>query len=166
MLTAQAQNQDPLEPMDSSQYASQLAQFSMVEQQVQTNDLLSALATAMGSVKLDELASWVGMDVRTTSGFHFDGAPGDGVCATRPGCGQGCTGDPRQDGTEIDRVTVPASNREYAWAGTDSAGNPLPAGTYSATLESYQNDKDCSRNNLSLPTIAWSKRRLGTSPYF
>ncbi|MEM9127629.1 MAG: flagellar hook capping FlgD N-terminal domain-containing protein, partial [Pseudomonadota bacterium] len=48
MLTAQARNQDPLEPLDSSQYASQLAQFSMVEQQVQTNDLLSSLSNALG----------------------------------------------------------------------------------------------------------------------
>ncbi|MEP0702358.1 MAG: flagellar hook capping FlgD N-terminal domain-containing protein, partial [Lentilitoribacter sp.] len=33
MLTAQARYQDPLEPIDSSEYAAQLAQFSMVEQQ-------------------------------------------------------------------------------------------------------------------------------------
>lgn len=40
MLTAQAEYQDPLEPIDSSEYAAQLAQFSMVEQQVMTNDLM------------------------------------------------------------------------------------------------------------------------------
>ena len=34
MLTTQARYQDPLEPLDSQEYASQLAQFSMVEQQV------------------------------------------------------------------------------------------------------------------------------------
>ena len=43
MLTAQARYQDPLEPLDSSQYATQLAQFSMVEQQVLANDRLAAL---------------------------------------------------------------------------------------------------------------------------
>ena len=32
MLTAQAKDQDPLEPIDSTEYAAQLAQFSMVEQ--------------------------------------------------------------------------------------------------------------------------------------
>jgi flagellar basal-body rod modification protein FlgD len=40
MLTVQMQNQDPLNPVDSSDYATQLATFSGVEQQVQTNDLL------------------------------------------------------------------------------------------------------------------------------
>jgi len=37
MLTVQMQNQDPLNPVDSSDYAVQLATFSSVEQQVQTN---------------------------------------------------------------------------------------------------------------------------------
>ena len=43
MLTTQAKYQDPLEPLDSSEYAAQLAQFSMVEQQVLSNDLLKWL---------------------------------------------------------------------------------------------------------------------------
>lgn len=48
MLTAQARYQDPLEPIDLTEYASQLAQFSMVEQQVKTNDMLSALSGQFG----------------------------------------------------------------------------------------------------------------------
>ena len=34
MLTTQMQNQDPLNPVDSTDYATQLATFSSVEQQV------------------------------------------------------------------------------------------------------------------------------------
>ena len=37
LLTAQVQNQDPLSPMDSTQFVDQLATFSSLEQQVQTN---------------------------------------------------------------------------------------------------------------------------------
>ncbi|NVO57667.1 flagellar biosynthesis protein FlgD [Rhodobacteraceae bacterium B1Z28] len=138
MMTAQAQNQDPLEPMDSSQYASQLAQFSMVEQQVQTNDLLSALATAMGSINLDELASWVGMDVRSASAFHFDGQPV--TVFAQPDLAADATTLVIRDGegAEIDRITVPVTDTEFVWAGTDADGNPLAAGNYSATLESYK----------------------------
>ena len=47
MLTTQAKYQDPLEPIDSSEYAAQLAQFSMVEQQVKSNDILAQLATCL-----------------------------------------------------------------------------------------------------------------------
>ena len=44
LLTAQLRNQDPLSPMDSTQFTNQLVQFSGVEQQLKTNDLLSTLA--------------------------------------------------------------------------------------------------------------------------
>ncbi|MEM9988284.1 MAG: flagellar hook capping FlgD N-terminal domain-containing protein, partial [Pseudomonadota bacterium] len=37
LLTAQVENQDPLEPLDSTQFVEQLATFSSLEEQVQTN---------------------------------------------------------------------------------------------------------------------------------
>jgi flagellar hook assembly protein FlgD len=40
MLTAQIQNQDPMNPIDSSDYATQLATFSSVKQQVLANSYL------------------------------------------------------------------------------------------------------------------------------
>lgn len=49
MLTVQMQNQDPLDPVDSSDYAVQLATFSNVERQVQTNDLLRELKGSLAS---------------------------------------------------------------------------------------------------------------------
>ncbi len=55
MLTAQARYQDPLEPIDSSEYAAQLAQFSMVEQQVQSNELLQALSAQMSASAIGQL---------------------------------------------------------------------------------------------------------------
>ncbi|NOC47229.1 MULTISPECIES: flagellar hook capping FlgD N-terminal domain-containing protein [unclassified Ruegeria] len=141
MLTAQAKNQDPLEPMDSTEYASQLAQFSMVEQQVQTNDLLSNLANALGGTKLNELASWVGMDVRSTSAFHFAGQPVTLFAQADPDADATKLVIRDSDGTVIDNVTVPTTTEEFVWAGVDSSGNPLASGNYTATLESYKGDK-------------------------
>lgn len=46
LLVAQLQNQDPTNPMDSTAYLSQLASFSQVEQQVNTNSKLDALLTS------------------------------------------------------------------------------------------------------------------------
>jgi flagellar basal-body rod modification protein FlgD len=43
LLTAQLQNQDPLSPIDSSQFTEQLVQFSQVEQQISTNQHLETL---------------------------------------------------------------------------------------------------------------------------
>jgi flagellar basal-body rod modification protein FlgD len=43
LLVAELKNQDPTEPMDSTQYIAQLASFSNVEQGIQTNDKLDDL---------------------------------------------------------------------------------------------------------------------------
>ena len=46
LLVAQMKNQDPTEPMDSSQYMAQLASFSNVEQSVQMRKQLDTLLQA------------------------------------------------------------------------------------------------------------------------
>ncbi|MBO9447659.1 flagellar hook capping FlgD N-terminal domain-containing protein [Ruegeria sp. R14_0] len=141
MLTVQAQNQDPLKPLDASEYASQLAQFSMVEQQVQTNDLLSALGQALGGGNLDKLGKWVGMDVRTPSAFRFAGAPVTLFAKPDPAADKAVMVIRDSEGAIIDRISVPKTDQKMIWAGTGSDGQPLPAGSYSATLESFDGDK-------------------------
>ena len=49
LLVAELQHQDPTSPTDPTQYMSQLASFSTVEQQVQTNSTLDALLSAQAS---------------------------------------------------------------------------------------------------------------------
>jgi flagellar basal-body rod modification protein FlgD len=48
LLTTQLKNQSPLDPLDSNQFTQQLVQFSSVEQQLKTNDLLAAMSKALG----------------------------------------------------------------------------------------------------------------------
>lgn len=72
MLTVQMQNQNPLEPIEASDFAVQLATFSSVEQQVRTNDLLSQLSARMG---LSELGSWVGRTALTSGPVFVGDAP-------------------------------------------------------------------------------------------
>jgi len=62
MLTVQIKNQDPLNPMESSEFAVQLATFAGVEQQVRTNDLLREIATVKSG--LGEAGSLIGQNVR------------------------------------------------------------------------------------------------------
>jgi flagellar basal-body rod modification protein FlgD len=45
LLTTQMKNQDPLSPMDSTQFTQQLVQMTGVEQQLAANDLLKQLVT-------------------------------------------------------------------------------------------------------------------------
>ncbi|WP_171101417.1 flagellar hook capping FlgD N-terminal domain-containing protein [Ruegeria sp. HKCCD7255] len=139
MLTTQARNQDPLEPLDSSEYASQLAQFSMVEQQVQTNDLLSELALALGSINLEELGNWVGVDVRSTAAFQFTDEPITLTAAADASADQVKLVIRDASGEVVDTAAIAPDQNEFQWAGVDSSGAPFSAGSYSATLESYEN---------------------------
>ncbi|APF38453.1 flagellar hook assembly protein FlgD [Chelatococcus daeguensis] len=53
LLVAQLKNQDPTEPMDSTQYMAQLATFSQVEQSVMMNKKLDSLLVASSLQQID-----------------------------------------------------------------------------------------------------------------
>jgi len=55
LLVAQMKNQDPTNPMDSTQYVAQLASFSNVEQSVQINAKLDQLLQSSSLAQADAL---------------------------------------------------------------------------------------------------------------
>ncbi|MFN6951410.1 MAG: flagellar hook capping FlgD N-terminal domain-containing protein [Albidovulum sp.] len=141
MLTTQMQNQDPLNPIDSSDYAAQLATFSGVEQQVKTNALLESLASQLAVAGLAQMTAWVGMEARVTTPVMFDGSPLTLYPAPSPGSDQTVLVILDAGGREVSRMPVPVSDTPLVWAGTDSTGAPLPQGPYAFRLESYMADK-------------------------
>lgn len=69
LLTAQVQNQDPLSPMDSTQFVDQLATFSSLEQQVQTNSSLGGIASLIGDLHTMFASEWLGETVTVESSW-------------------------------------------------------------------------------------------------
>ncbi len=136
MLTAQARYQDPLEPIDSSEYAAQLAQFSMVEQQVLSNDLLSDLGVQMGAGNFGQMAAWIGMEARTTAPVPFDGTPATVLPKTEAGADDAYLVVYGPDGVEVQRQQIPVGNAPFEWQGLSDLGAPLPNATYSFAVES------------------------------
>lgn len=65
LLIAQMKNQDPTSPMDSSEYMSQLASFSQVEQGVATN---TKLDTLLSSTALQNADALVGQTITSSDG--------------------------------------------------------------------------------------------------
>src|SRR5690349_4299143 len=66
LLTTQLKNQDPLAPMDSTQFTQQLVQMTGVEQQLLTNDLLEKLVSNTGT-GVSTAVSLIGKEVRAAS---------------------------------------------------------------------------------------------------
>lgn len=65
LLVEQMKNQDPTEPMDSTEYVAQLATFSNVEQSIQTNTNLTELLQAS---YLSQAGSMVGRTITSHDG--------------------------------------------------------------------------------------------------
>ena len=65
LLVAQLKNQDPTDPADGTEFLSQLASFSSVEQGVQMNSKLEALIT---SAMLGQADSVIGRSVSAADG--------------------------------------------------------------------------------------------------
>lgn len=135
MLTVQMENQDPLNPIESSDFAVQLATFSGVEQQVQTNDLLANLAAEMSLMGMSQLAGWVGMEGRAAAPVYFGGAPVSLAPKMPTGIDQATIVVRNEQGVEVSRSAIPVSDEPVLWGGTDNGGAPLPNGVYSFQLE-------------------------------
>lgn len=138
LLTAQLNNQDPTQPMKSEEFASQLATFSMVEQQTYSNKLLESMAGQTGAADLASMSGWVDREVRAQMPVRYDGAP--------------VTLDPEMpvagtrhelvvtdaSGRAIDRVAIGANGDQVEWTGMLANGQRAPAGVYAFSVESFE----------------------------
>ncbi|PCD76573.1 flagellar hook capping FlgD N-terminal domain-containing protein [Pseudothioclava arenosa] len=139
MLTVQMQNQDPLNPIESTDYAVQLATFSGVEQQVVTNQLLESLATQMGVMGMAQLAGWVGMEARSEAPAYFDGTPITVSPNPILGADQAVLVITDEAGKEVSRQMIEVSSDPITWDGRTDSGDLVPEGIYNFTLENYEN---------------------------
>lgn len=146
MLTVQMRNQDPLNPMNASDFAVQLATFSGVEQQTYTNQLLSAM---LGRSGLADMGAFVGMEVRVPGPAHYQGAPISLILNPA----QGATGTTLvvrdASGAVVDSRNLLPDLRSYAWDGTGSSGQTLPAGAYSFELLSMRGEETLSTDPVA-----------------
>jgi flagellar basal-body rod modification protein FlgD len=141
MLTVQMQNQDPLNPIDSADYAVQLATFSGVEQQVRTNQLLADMQSRFQQSGMAEMAGWIGKEARSPAPVRFTGSP----VILSPDPAQGATAADLvvrdMQGRLIAREAIPVSTAPYTWLGADATGMPLPTGSYQLSLESRNGEQ-------------------------
>lgn len=66
LLTAQLQYQDPLEPATNTEFTSQMAQFSSLDAQQQSNSLLQQLLESQGTNQMNQAVSYIGKQVVVT----------------------------------------------------------------------------------------------------
>ena len=146
LMTTQLQAQDPTKPMDNSQFASELAQFSQLSatQNIDTDlqTLSGNVSSGMQTSQVLNSANLVGRQVLVPSStLSYSGsAVNGGVNVTTAGDVQVSIEDASGNVVQtMDLGTQQAGLSPFSWNGTDSSGNQVPAGTYSVTANNGGN---------------------------
>jgi flagellar basal-body rod modification protein FlgD len=134
MFLAQLKYQDPLNPMEGTEFSAQLAQFSSLEQLFNVNDNLESIKTLQDNSSRFQALDLIGKDVeadgdmlclesgKTSQGsFTLDSAA---ECVVRV---YGQEGYPVRD---MDLGTFEAGSHTFEWDGRDRSGEILDPGVY------------------------------------
>jgi len=137
LLTTQMQNQDPLDPIKSSEYTSQLAQYSQIEQTVLQGTTLKEILDRLGTQDLAQASGMIGREVVFDSAVAGLGnAPATwGFAADRPVASIVANiSDASGKVVDTRTITPGAAIGNFAWNGARAAGGNAPAGAYKLAL--------------------------------
>jgi flagellar basal-body rod modification protein FlgD len=152
LLVAQISHQDPLKPMEGTEFVTQLAQFSAVEQAIAQSQRLELLSTQMSGLANNASTDLVGKTVTLRGrAVSFDGVTATGSSLTLGGAAQGVTVTVRDASGKavrtLDLGPKPAGPVAVTWDGKDDAGQPVAAGSY--TLDAQAKAADGSAVTVS-----------------
>ncbi len=157
LLTTQLKNQDPLDPMKSSEFTSQLVQFAGVEQSINTNKKLDQLVQLQTSSQLNSAVSFIGKTVEVISDLLLlkDGAAKVSYGLDR-NAAQTIISITDQNGRAVRSVRgeTDAGRHEFEWDGRDSNGLQMPDGVYGFSVVATDGDEE------TIDTIAASFGRV------
>ena len=131
-------NQDPLKPMDSTEFVAQLASFSAVEQQIRANDRLDSILGVLSDGSPAGLAQWIDREVQVAAKADFAGAPVEIGVTPVDGADKAVLVVKNDFGQEVARLTVAPDASSLSWDGTDAMGATVAEGRYGFSVESYQ----------------------------
>jgi len=135
LLTAQLKNQDPLAPLDSTQFVEQLASFSAVEQQVGTNEKLSRLVAQGAAQEIGELGGWIGQTVDATTALYPLGD--DGLSLDVPEQAEAISVEAvisDAEGETIARIPIEDPSKPFVWSGERENGQRAGAGPFAVAF--------------------------------
>ena len=155
LLTTQLQNQDPLSPVDTSQFTQQLVGFSEVEQQINTNKNLQQLIQMQTSNEAIAAAPLVGQTIQYSDATAPLAGGAAGFSYTLPS--NAASADLLVEDASGNVVystsgNINAGSHDFVWDGKTSAGVQMPdGGQYTLQVVA----KDASNNPITATVSAY-----------
>lgn len=145
LLIAQVSNQNPLEPMDSSVFVSQLAQLTQVEQSIVTNRNLERIDNRLSNVEALTDVQLIGREVSVpTDRVELrDGEASLTYSLSRAAANVRVL-IKAEDGTIVRELGgqpgAPQTAHRVSWNGLDFSGLPVPDGVFQVVVEAKDPD--------------------------
>ncbi len=137
LLIEQLKNQDPLNPVESTDFTAQLAQFSSLEQLFDVNKNLAAMQDYSATTNRLSALSMIGKQVTFSGSGTVTLAAGDSSVPLKfnlaDNANQTTVTVTNETGQEVARLDLgyqDAGSRQISWDGLDANGQPLPVGIY------------------------------------
>jgi flagellar basal-body rod modification protein FlgD len=139
LLIAQLKHQDPTQPVQGTEFVTQLAQFSLVEQSVNQTQQLGNINTQVAGLSNDAASQLVGKTVTLNgTSTSFNGTVATPANATLQGpAAQILATITDSNGNVIRTLNVgphAAGPITVAWDGRDNSGQPAPIGAYAVGI--------------------------------
>ncbi len=173
LFLTQLQYQDPTNPMESYEMASQLAQFSSVEKLTNINSSLAQLESALSSIGNAQMVGLIGKEIvaqsnalQVTDGtasnatYSFELDSGDTASVTIT------IADANGNVVRTKDLTGQAGgDYKVDWDGLDDSGNKVGDGSYTFTVKALSSGGNAVDVTSTVTGVAYSYRLDQSSPY-
>lgn len=161
LLTTQLQNQDPLSPMDSTQFTQQLVQYSSVEQAIRQNQNLETLIAFQQNSQSASAVGYIGKTVEM-SGDKVGVVGGEGTItySLPEAANRTVINIYNADGKLVKKMegTNKSGQNSVAWNGRSDTGAQLPDGDYKVEVVASNSAGQAIKANTMLTGVVTDVR--------
>ncbi|MCD6186023.1 MAG: flagellar hook assembly protein FlgD [Deltaproteobacteria bacterium] len=142
LLVTQLQYQDPLNPMDSTAFTAQLAEFSSLEQLNNVNENLEYSQLYQSSINNSQAVSFIGKDIRAIGDTISvnNGMPGSLFFTLTAQANDAVVNIYDSNDNLVKSMeagSLDSGEQTMAWDGTDNYGNTVADGEYQFEIMAY-----------------------------
>ncbi len=145
LLTTQLANQDPLDPMDNTEFVAQLSQFSSLESLVNIGSAVEQLAIAQAVSNSSNMVGYIGKEVvHGGNGFDYSGEGGKDIEVEVADAASKVTVSVYDENGElvatVEGGPMAEGRGSVEWDGTDVNGQPVDEGSYTVKVSAEDSD--------------------------